>query len=169
MYIQASTPASCNWISPLYGTCWNTRKCIVPLHISCFSVVFNFTIFQTTCHSHFMMKWKYNIRIHHESTENGMPSVSQLRWMCLFATLERVIFSPSWHWGKEQWIFPVYPFLKGHVFAFLSFSLKTGVFEVCNKDVKLVSRELNDFIALSWFMAPENAKIFQVLEAGVVL
>jgi hypothetical protein len=31
--------------------------------------------------------------------------------------------------------------------------------------VKLASRELNDFIAFSYFMAPENAKICQVLQA----
>jgi hypothetical protein len=65
--------------------------------------------------------------------------------------------------------FPVYPFLKVHVFTFLSFSLKTGISEGCNKDVKLVSREINVFIAFSCFMAPENAKIFQVLQAGVIL
>jgi hypothetical protein len=35
--------------------------------------------------------------------------------------------------------------------------------------VKLDSREPNDFIASSWFMAPMNVKIFQVLEAGVIL
>jgi hypothetical protein len=35
--------------------------------------------------------------------------------------------------------------------------------------VKLASKEQNYFIASSWFMAPENWKIFQVLEAGVIL
>jgi hypothetical protein len=40
---------------------------------------------------------------------------------------------------------------------------------VCNKDVKLASREPNDFIASNSFMAPENAKIFQVLKAGMIL
>jgi hypothetical protein len=35
--------------------------------------------------------------------------------------------------------------------------------------MKFASRELNNFIASSCFMAPENAKIFQVLEAGVIL
>jgi hypothetical protein len=36
-------------------------------------------------------------------------------------------------------------FPEGHGFNFLSFSLKTGIFEGCNKDVKLASRELNDY------------------------
>jgi hypothetical protein len=35
--------------------------------------------------------------------------------------------------------------------------------------VKLASREPNDFIASSCFMTPENAKIFQVLQAGMIL
>jgi hypothetical protein len=35
--------------------------------------------------------------------------------------------------------------------------------------VKLASKEQNDFIASSWFVAPDNTKIFQVLEAGVTL
>jgi hypothetical protein len=56
-------------------------------------------------------------------------------------------------------------FFEDHVFNFLSFSHKTGIFEGCNKDVKLASWELNSFIAFSCFMAPENAKIFQVLQA----
>jgi hypothetical protein len=34
------------------------------------------------------------------------------------------------------------------------------MFEEYNEDVKSASREPNDFIASSWFMAPENAKIF---------
>jgi hypothetical protein len=36
-----------------------------------------------------MMKWIYNIRIHHKLTENWMHSVAQLRSKCLFATSER--------------------------------------------------------------------------------
>jgi hypothetical protein len=32
--------------------------------------------------------------------------------------------------------------------------------------VTLFSREANDFIASKCFMAPENEKIFQVLQAG---
>jgi hypothetical protein len=48
-------------------------------------------------------------------------------------------------------------------------SQKTRISEECNKDVKLASREPNDFIGSSQFMAPENAKIFQVLKAGVIL
>jgi hypothetical protein len=55
------------------------------------------------------------------------------------------------------------------VFTFLSFSQKTGIFDGCNNDIKFASRELNIFIAFSCFMAPENAKIFQVLQAGVIL
>jgi hypothetical protein len=47
--------------------------------------------------------------------------------------------------------------------------VKTGVIEGCNKDVKLASRDQNYFIAFSCFMAPENAKIFQMLKAGVIL
>jgi hypothetical protein len=60
-------------------------------------------------------------------------------------------------------------FLKDHIFAFLSFSQKTDIFEWCNKDMKFASRELNNFIAFSCFMAPENKIIFQVLQAGVIL
>jgi hypothetical protein len=53
--------------------------------------------------------------------------------------------------------------LNCHAFTFLSFGQKTGISEKCTKDVKLASRLPNGFIASSWFMAPENAKIFQVL------
>jgi hypothetical protein len=42
MYVQASPPASCNWISPLYDTSRSTQKCIVPRHIFCTSVAFQF-------------------------------------------------------------------------------------------------------------------------------
>jgi hypothetical protein len=35
--------------------------------------------------------------------------------------------------------------------------------------MKFASRELNNFIAFSCFMAPDNAKIFQVLQAGLIL
>jgi hypothetical protein len=35
--------------------------------------------------------------------------------------------------------------------------------------VKLASRDPNIFIAFSCFMALENAKIFQMLQAGVIL
>jgi hypothetical protein len=35
--------------------------------------------------------------------------------------------------------------------------------------VKLASREPNDFIASNCFTAPENVKIFQVLQAGMIL
>jgi hypothetical protein len=73
--------------------------------------------------------------------------LSQMQWMGLALR-------------KGTMNIPCIPFLEGHVFNFLSFSLKTGIFEACNKDVKFVSRELNGFIALSCFMAPENAKIF---------
>jgi hypothetical protein len=59
--------------------------------------------------------------------------------------------------------------LNCHAFPFLSFSQKTRISEDCNKDVKLASKERNYFIASSWFMAPENSKIFQVLGAGVIL
>jgi hypothetical protein len=59
--------------------------------------------------------------------------------------------------------------LKGHVFTFLPVSQKNGIFVGCNKDAKLASRDPNDFIAFSCFIAPENAKIFQVLQAGVIL
>jgi hypothetical protein len=41
--------------------------------------------------------------------------------------------------------------------------------EECNKDVKLASREQNDFLACKCFMAPENAKTYQVLQAGMIL
>jgi hypothetical protein len=59
--------------------------------------------------------------------------------------------------------------LNCHAFTFLALSQKTRISEECNKDLKIASRESNDFIASSWFMAPKNAKIFQVLEAGVIL
>jgi hypothetical protein len=59
--------------------------------------------------------------------------------------------------------------LNCHACTFLSFCQKAGTSEEYNKDVKLASRELNYFIASSWFMAPENAKIFQVLGAGIIL
>jgi hypothetical protein len=35
--------------------------------------------------------------------------------------------------------------------------------------MKLASREPNDFIASNCFMALENPKIFQVLQAGMIL
>jgi hypothetical protein len=35
--------------------------------------------------------------------------------------------------------------------------------------MKLSSREPNDFIASICFMAPANAKIFQVLQTGMIL
>jgi hypothetical protein len=35
--------------------------------------------------------------------------------------------------------------------------------------VKIASKEPNDFIASNTFMAPEKVKIFQVLQAGMVL
>jgi hypothetical protein len=52
--------------------------------------------------------------------------------------------------------------------SFLSFSQKTRISEEYNKDVKFASRKPNDFIASSWFMAPENEKIFQVLLTGII-
>jgi hypothetical protein len=42
MNIQASTPTSSNWISPLCNTPWSTRENIVPRHISCISAAFQF-------------------------------------------------------------------------------------------------------------------------------
>jgi hypothetical protein len=93
--------------------------------------------------------------------------------MCLFATLERAVFSQMQWMGlalrKETMNISCITFLEGHVFNFLSFSQKTGILEGCNKDVKLSSRERNDFIAFSCFMAPEKAKRFQVLQAGLIL
>jgi hypothetical protein len=68
----------------------------------------------------------------------------------------------------EQYIFPL-AFLNGHVFTFLSFSQKTEISEDCKKNVKLTSKEPNDFIAFNCFMARENAKIFQVLQARIIL
>jgi hypothetical protein len=59
--------------------------------------------------------------------------------------------------------------LNGHAFTALSFSQKTSISEECNKDVNLASREPNDSVASNCFMAPENAKIFQVLQAGMIL
>jgi hypothetical protein len=65
--------------------------------------------------------------------------------------------------------FSLQPFLNCHAFIFLSFSQKTRISDEYNKDVKLASREPNDFITSSWFMTPENAKIFKVLLAGIIL
>jgi hypothetical protein len=59
--------------------------------------------------------------------------------------------------------------LKGGVFTFLSFSQKTRISEEGDKDVKLASGERNDFIASKHFMAPKNAKIFQVSQTGMIL
>jgi hypothetical protein len=42
MNIQASTPASTKWISPLCNTSWSTRENTVPRHISCISGAFQF-------------------------------------------------------------------------------------------------------------------------------
>jgi hypothetical protein len=59
--------------------------------------------------------------------------------------------------------------LKGGAFTFLSFSQKTQISEECNKDVKLASREPHDFIASKCCMAPENVKILEVRQAGMIL
>jgi hypothetical protein len=64
---------------------------------------------------------------------------------------------------------PCIAFLERICFHFLSFSQKTGISERCDKDVKLASRKRNPFIAFSRFMAPKNAKIFQVLQAEQLL
>jgi hypothetical protein len=48
--------------------------------------------------------------------------------------------------------------LKGGAFTFLFFSQKTQISEECSKDVKLASREPNDFIATKYFMTPGKAK-----------
>jgi hypothetical protein len=52
---------------------------------------------------------------------------------------------------------------------FLSFSQKIRKSVGSNKDVKLASREPNGFIAFSCFMAPERAKMYQILQAGMIL
>jgi hypothetical protein len=59
--------------------------------------------------------------------------------------------------------------LNCHASIFLASSQKTGLSEECNKDVKLASREPIDFIVSSCFMPPENKKIFQILQAGMIL
>jgi hypothetical protein len=48
------------------------------------------------------------------------------------------------------------------------FSQKTGTSEERSKDVKLASREPNDFFAFNCFMARGNAKLYQVLQAGMI-
>jgi hypothetical protein len=73
--------------------------------------------------------------------------LSQMQWMGLALR-------------KGTMSIPCIAFLKDHVFTFMSFSQKTGIFEECNKDRKFGRRELNDFIDFSCFMAPENAKYF---------
>jgi hypothetical protein len=60
--------------------------------------------------------------------------------------------------------FSLWPFLNCHAFTFLSCSQKTKISEECNKDVKLASKGPNDFVP-NCFMAPETAKICQVLQA----
>jgi hypothetical protein len=168
MYIESSLPppALCNWISLLCGTPWNTWESIVTYHA--FQLPFNFIIFQTTFHCHWMMKWNYNIRIYCDLTENWMHSVSQLRCKCSVAAIERAIFYCScsgraWPWNRKQGIFPLVFFKKIPCFTCLSFSEKTGISEQCIKYVKLASREQNYFIASNSFMAPVNAKICRVL------
>jgi hypothetical protein len=52
---------------------------------------------------------------------------------------------------------------------FLSFSEKIRKSEECNRDVTLASREPNDLIASSCFMAPESVKMCQMLQAGIIL
>jgi hypothetical protein len=59
--------------------------------------------------------------------------------------------------------------LNSHAFIFLSFSQKIRKSVGCNKDLKLATREANGFIASSCFMAPENTKIYQILQAGMIL
>jgi hypothetical protein len=59
--------------------------------------------------------------------------------------------------------------LNSHAFIYLSFSQKIQKSVGCNKDLKLASREPNGFIAPSCFMAPENIKICQILQAGMIL
>jgi hypothetical protein len=71
--------------------------------------------------------------------------------------------------GTEEETKDPVTFLRTHVFTFLSISQKTRISDNCNKDVNFASKEKIYFIASSWFMAPENTKIFQVLEAGVIL
>jgi hypothetical protein len=65
-----------------------------------FQLLFNFIVLQTTLHCHLLMKWYYNIRIHHELTENWLHSVSQLWCKCLFATLGKVCRCIG---GASQW------------------------------------------------------------------
>jgi hypothetical protein len=59
-------------------------------------------------------------------------------------------------------------FLERPCFHFSVISQKTVISEDCNKDLELASREPNDFVATNFFMAPENAKIFHVLQAGMI-
>jgi hypothetical protein len=49
------------------------------------------------------------------------------------------------------------------------FSQKSRISEGCNKYVELVGGEPNDFIASKYFMIPENPKICQILQAGMML
>jgi hypothetical protein len=59
--------------------------------------------------------------------------------------------------------------LNSHAFICLSFSQNIRKSAGCNKDLKLASKEPNGFIASSYFMAPENTKICEILEAGMIL
>jgi hypothetical protein len=59
--------------------------------------------------------------------------------------------------------------LNSHAFIFLSFNQKIRKSVGCNKDVKLASREPNGFIASSHFMAQDMAKMYQILQAGMIL
>jgi hypothetical protein len=107
-----------------------------------------------------MMKLNYNIQIHHELTDNWMQSVFQVRCKYLFVTLERACRCNGrvLHWSREQKNHS--SLLECHAFTFLSFHQKTWLSEEFNKDLKLASREPNDFIASNGSMAPANAKIF---------
>lgn len=55
------------------------------------------------------------------------------------------------------------------MFSFFCHLVRTLEYLEYNKAVKIASREPNEFIASNGSMTPANAKIFQVLKAGMVL
>jgi hypothetical protein len=107
-------------------------------------------------------------------THRKQNALSQLICKCLSSAIDREIIYWSYnerakHWSRDHRIVPSRLFLNRHAFIFLSFCQKFRKSEECNKDVKLSGREPRDFIASNCFMALETAKIYKMLQAGMIL
>jgi hypothetical protein len=103
MNIQASTPASRKWISPLCNTSWSTRENIVPRHMSCISAAFHFHHLPNNFSLPFYDEMKQQYSNSPRTQENWMRSVSQLWCKCLFATLGKACrcIGRAWHCTKN--------------------------------------------------------------------